>query len=98
MKCPKCLYENPDNTRFCGNCAAPIFIPDETLEAHTETLVTPVPDITRGSILSERCEIIEEIGKNYKAFDKDINENVALKIIRLEIASNTQISARISIL
>jgi serine/threonine protein kinase/Tfp pilus assembly protein PilF len=74
-------------------------MPDETLDSPTETLVTPVPDITRGSILSERYEIIEEIGKGgmgkvYKAFDKDIHENIALKIIRPEIASNTQIITR----
>jgi serine/threonine protein kinase len=99
MKCPKCQFENPENTRFCGNCAAPLSIPDETLEAQTETLVTPVPDVTRGSVLSERYEIIEEIGKGgmgkvYKVFDKDINENIALKIIRPEIASNTQIITR----
>jgi serine/threonine protein kinase len=103
MKCPKCQFENRENTRFCGNCATPLSIPDETLEAPTETLVTPILDITRGSVLNERYEIIEEIGKGgmgkvYKAFDKDIDENIALKIIRPEIASNTQISARISIL
>ena len=23
MKCSKCQFENPDNTKFCGNCAAP---------------------------------------------------------------------------
>jgi len=99
MKCPKCQYENPENTKFCGNCAAPLSIPEETLDAPTETLATPIPDITRGSILSERYEIIEEIGKGgmgkvYKAFDRDINENVALKIIRPEIAANTQVIAR----
>jgi serine/threonine protein kinase/tetratricopeptide (TPR) repeat protein len=99
MKCPKCNFENPEKTRFCGNCAAPLSVPEETLEGHTETLVAPVPDITRGSVLSERYEIIEEIGKGgmgkvYKAFDKDIDENIALKIIRPEIASNTQIITR----
>ena len=103
MKCPKCQFDNPENTKFCGNCATPLSIPDATLEAPTETLVTPILDITRGSVLNERYEIIEEIGKGgmgkvYKAFDKDIDENIALKIIRPEIASNTQISARISIL
>jgi len=34
------------------------------------------------------------MGKVYKAFDKDINENIALKIIRPEIASNALIIAR----
>ena len=99
MKCPKCQFENPDNTRFCGNCAAPLSFPDETLDAPTETLMTPVPDIVRGSVLGERYEIIEEIGKGgmgkvYKAFDRDVNENIALKIIRPEIASNSEIITR----
>ncbi len=99
MKCPKCRFENPDNTRFCGNCAAPLSIPDETLEAHTETLATPMPDITRGSVLNGRYEIVEEIGKGgmgkvYKAFDGDIDEYVALKIIRPEIASDENTISR----
>ena len=99
MKCPECQFENPENTKFCGNCATPLSIPDETLEAPTETLVTPIPDITRGSVLSQRYEIIEEIGKGgmgkvYKAYDREINENIALKIIRPEIASNIKIISR----
>jgi hypothetical protein len=24
IKCRRCQYENPDDTRFCGNCAAPL--------------------------------------------------------------------------
>lgn len=99
MKCPKCQFENPDNTRFCGNCAASLSIPEDTLEGHTETLATPMPDITRGNVLNDRYEIIEEIGKGgmgkvYKAFDRDIDEYVALKIIRPEIASDENTISR----
>jgi len=99
MECPKCHFKNPDNTRYCGHCATPLPIADETLDAHTATLSNPMPDITRGSILSDRYEIIEEIGKGgmgkvYKAYDRDIDENIALKIIRPEIASNAEIIER----
>ncbi|MGD9346146.1 MAG: protein kinase [Candidatus Aminicenantes bacterium] len=99
MKCPKCQFDNPENTRFCGNCASPLSIPDETLEAQTETLATPMPDIIRGTVLNERYEIVEEIGKGgmgkvYKAFDRDIDEYVALKIIRPEIASDEKTISR----
>ena len=24
MECPKCHFENPDDSRFCGKCAAPL--------------------------------------------------------------------------
>jgi serine/threonine protein kinase/tetratricopeptide (TPR) repeat protein len=99
MKCPRCDFINPENTKFCGNCATQLLFADETLEGHTATLSNPMPDIMRGSVLSDRYEIIEEIGKGgmgkvYKAYDRDVDENIAMKIIRPEIASNTEIIAR----
>ena len=24
MKCPKCQFDNPDQMKFCGNCASPL--------------------------------------------------------------------------
>jgi len=29
MKCPNCHFENPTDTRFCGNCAAPLHLSEE---------------------------------------------------------------------
>jgi serine/threonine protein kinase/tetratricopeptide (TPR) repeat protein len=97
-KCPKCGHENPDNTKFCGNCAAPLEKDAQEL-ARTETIQTPVEDFTRGSVLSSRYEIIEELGKGgmgkvYKAFDRDIDEDVAIKLIRPEISTNKKIIVR----
>lgn len=99
MECPKCHFKNPDNTRYCRHCATPLPIADETLNTHTATLRTPMPDITRGSLLDDRYEIIEEIGKGgmgkvYKAYDREINDYIALKTIRPEIASNPKIIER----
>jgi len=98
-KCPKCQFENPNHTKFCGNCASPLTVSDETFEAPTETLVITYPEISTGSVLSYRYEIIEEIGKGgmgkvYKSLDREINEKIALKLIRPEIASNTKIIQR----
>jgi len=99
LKCPKCHFENPDNTKFCGNCATSLSLSAETVEALTETIETPFFILKTGSLLSNRYEIIEEIGKGgmgnvYKVLDREINEKIALKLVRPEIASNNKIIER----
>jgi len=95
MKCPKCQYDNPANTSYCGNCGIPLLSPDKSPLAKTLTLETPILELERGAMFAERYEIIEELGKGgmgrvYRVLDKKINEEVALKLIRPEIAdSNT---------
>jgi len=29
MKCPKCHFDNPDDTRFCSNCGTQLLPPEE---------------------------------------------------------------------
>ncbi len=93
MKCPKCDFENPADTKFCGECAAPLH-PSEKISAPlTETLETPKEELTTGSTFAGRYQIIEELGKGgmgkvYKAQDTDLKEKVAIKLLRPEIASD----------
>ena len=99
LECPNCHFENPENTKFCGNCATPLPISEETVEAPTETIEATISILRTGSVLSDRYEIIEEIGKGgmgkvYKVLDREINEKIALKLIRPEIASNKKIIER----
>ena len=61
IKCPKCQHENPDDTLYCGNCAAPLQ-PSEKV-SHTMTLETPKEELTRGTAFAGNYEIIEELGK-----------------------------------
>jgi serine/threonine protein kinase len=97
MKCPKCQYENPSSTRFCGNCGMPLSFSVEEIEsAKTLTLETPVKVLERGTVFAGRYEIIEELGKGgmgkvYRVHDKKINEEVALKLIKPEIADTKTI-------
>ena len=89
IKCPKCQAENPDTQRFCGECATPLQ-PSKDIGV-TKTLETPVEELTLGSLFANRYEIIEELGKGgmgrvYKAHDQEINENVAIKLLKTEIA------------
>jgi len=99
LECPKCHFENPDKTEFCGNCASPLSSPHDTSVDRTETLNMQLLELKTGSTLAGRYEIIEELGKGgmgrvYKAFDKEINEKIALKLIRPEIAANKKIINR----
>ncbi len=91
IKCPKCHTDNPDNQKFCGECATPL--PSSKEIPVTETLETPAEELTTGTIFAGRYKIIEELGKGgmgkvYKAIDKKLNEEVALKLIKPEIASD----------
>lgn len=93
MKCPQCQHENPESSRFCGNCATPLPIPSEAFHSRTKTLLTPLQELCRGSVFAGRYEILEELGeggmgKVYRAVDKKINEEVSLKLIRPEIAAD----------
>jgi TolB-like protein/predicted Ser/Thr protein kinase/Tfp pilus assembly protein PilF len=89
--CPKCQHENPDDTFYCGKCKTPL----KTLEelSLTKTLETPAKGLTKGTTFATRYEVVEELGKGgmgrvYKALDKEINEEVAIKVLKPEIASD----------
>jgi serine/threonine protein kinase/tetratricopeptide (TPR) repeat protein len=93
MKCPKCEYENPEGTRFCGNCAAFLSTSEEILTSPTKTIVTPFQELTRGATFADRYEIVEELGKGgmgkvYRVYDKTTEEDVALKLLNPDIASD----------
>jgi len=91
IKCPKCQFENPPDTIYCGKCAAPLPSPEEI--PVTKTLETPIEELTTGSTFAGRYQIIEELGKGgmgkvYKAHDTEIKEKIALKLLKPEIAAD----------
>ena len=91
IKCPKCHHENPEDTIYCGKCATPLQ-PSKDIGV-TRTIETPVEKFTRGTVFAGRYEIIEELGKGgmgtvYKVEDKKIGQDIALKLIKPEIASD----------
>lgn len=98
MKCPKCQSENTDSARFCSNCATPLPL-DDVQPSFTKTMETPIGELTTGSTFAERYQIIEELGRGgmgrvYKAVDTKLNEKIALKLIRPDIASDEKILER----
>ncbi len=91
IRCPRCKSENPDDTSYCGYCAATLR-PSESV-MHTDTLEMPRDLLTTGSILAGRYQIIERLGEGgmgrvYKALDTEINATIALKLIKPEISSD----------
>src|SRR4030043_892722 len=100
MKCPKCQTDNPSDSKFCRECATPIPASvADALPAHqkdhisfTKTLETTSDELARGTLFAGRDEIIEELGAGgmgrvYRAYDKKIEEEGALKLIRPDIAA-----------
>ena len=91
VKCPECQHENPDDTLFCGKCGTQFSSPEKA--EVTKTLETPKEELTRGSTLANRYEIIEELGKGgmgkvYRVEDTKLKQEVALKLIKPEIGKD----------
>jgi serine/threonine protein kinase/Tfp pilus assembly protein PilF len=91
MKCPKCHFENPSGTHFCGNCASPL--PDDKGISFTETIQAPIKELTAGTTFARRYQIIEDLGKGgmgrvYKVFDTEVREKMALKLLNPDIAGD----------
>jgi predicted ATPase len=97
MKCPSCKTENPSDSKYCKECAAPLT--SIGMPGVTKTLETSRAELTRGTLFADRYEIIEELGTGgmgsvYKAVDKKLNEDVAIKLLKKEIASDRKIIER----
>jgi len=100
-KCPKCRSDNPDASTFCADCGTRLSSHEKVSVSSTETYETAKEELTTGSTFAGRYQIIEELGKGgmgriYKALDKKINEKIALKLIKPEIASDKKTIERFS--
>jgi serine/threonine protein kinase/tetratricopeptide (TPR) repeat protein len=92
VKCSRCGFDSPPETRFCGRCAAPL-APDGASPTLTGTLVAPIRELETGTTFARRYQVIEELGKGgmgrvYKVFDTEVREKLALKLLKPEIATD----------
>lgn len=91
IRCPECQTENTSDSQFCKKCATPLPLTDGI--SVTKTLETPVKRLARGTTFADRYEVLEELGKGgmgevYKVRDKKLDEDMALKVLKPEIAAD----------
>ena len=98
-ECPKCHSENPDASSFCPDCGTRLTPADEPAADRTWTATRPAGDLKRGQVFAGRYEIIERLGRGgmghvYRAEDRTVHQEVALKVISPEIVADASVLER----
>jgi serine/threonine protein kinase/tetratricopeptide (TPR) repeat protein len=109
MVCPECSYENPETSVVCVKCTTPLPLTDQTLatdgqgwsvpDANGVVSNTALIQLSPGTSIGTRYEIVRLLGQGgmgavYQAQDKELERQVAIKVIRADMASNPEILRR----
>jgi serine/threonine protein kinase/Tol biopolymer transport system component len=99
IKCPKCHSDNTDTARFCSNCATSLGAPRDHGPSLTKTLESPAYVVAPGTVIAGHYEVLEKLGKGgmgevYRALDKNLGRQVAIKILPEEFSTDPERLAR----
>jgi serine/threonine protein kinase/tetratricopeptide (TPR) repeat protein len=94
IKCPHCQAENPSDSKYCKECATALTHSPDIPSPPTKTIEAPREELTTGTLFAARYQIVEELGgggmgKVYRALDTKVGEEIAVKVIKPEIAADT---------
>jgi tetratricopeptide (TPR) repeat protein/predicted Ser/Thr protein kinase len=103
-KCPRCAAANAETQRFCGDCGTPLPTtprPGPPVKIVDETIPLPTTQLEPGMLFAHRYQVVEELGAGgmgsvFRVHDEKINEEIALKLIQPEVASDRQALERFS--
>ncbi len=109
MVCPACSYENPEASVQCAKCTTPLPLSDQTLATSGQGWSVPAAEgvisatalvqLSPGTCIGSRYEIVRLLGQGgmgavYQAHDKELERQVAIKVIRADMAANPEILQR----
>ena len=63
MRHQKCEVDNPDDQQFCGECTTQSRPSEKIPTFQTKTLETPSQKLDHGSIITNKYDIIELLGR-----------------------------------
>jgi len=93
IRCPRCQADNPVDSKYCRECATPLPHAPAGPAPPTRTIETARGELAHGSLFASRYQIVEELGgggmgRVYRAHDTKVGEEIAVKVIKPEIAAD----------
>jgi serine/threonine-protein kinase len=94
MKCPECSSPLEFRAPRCPACGSSVHLTSvTTVSGHLPLVEDPALHFPPGALLAERFTILEKpkeggMGVVYKAFDTSLDQEVALKLIRADLAGD----------